>query len=62
MLNLKIFYRLAVKYFTAALVADPVYIRALLCRAEAYTEMNLVKEKLLLLFFYKLILVTRFNH
>ncbi len=32
----------AVKYFTTGILADPTYIRALLCRAEAYTQMKQV--------------------
>ena len=35
-------YRVAVKHFTAGLLADPTYIRALLCRAEAFTKLNKV--------------------
>ena len=35
-------YRVAVKHFTAGLLADPTYIRALLCRAEALTKLKKV--------------------
>ena len=35
-----LFYRDAVRHFTAGLFADPTYTRALLCRAEAYTQLG----------------------
>ena len=32
----------ALKHFTTGLQADPTYVRALMCKAEAHTELNQV--------------------
>jgi tetratricopeptide (TPR) repeat protein len=40
-------YKVAINYFTTGLTADPVYTRALLCRAEAYTKLGQLHESIL---------------
>ena len=44
-------YRRAVNCFTASIQADPTYVRAYVCRAEAYQRMNKVHTVYL---FYKI--------
>ena len=53
--------RSALKFFTTGLQADPTYIRALLCKAEALTEINQVYLNLFIyLFIYLFISAPQF--